>query len=284
MTQTGFRELRISAQDGQQLYYRDYGDPLAPGRPLLCLPGLARNCRDYHPLALRHASRRRVVCPDYRGRGQSSYDSDWRKYRPEVYLSDLSQLLAAANLHGVVVVGTSMGGLLAMGMAIVNPTAMAGVVLNDVGPEIEPVSLARIRDYVGRATAPANWDEALAEIKEIYAEIGLTDDAKWHRLAEAIYREDADGRLQLDWDPQIAKSMGQDIPDLWPYFRALRRLPVLAIRGALSSVLSTETFAKMAQEMPDLKPVTVPGVGHAPLLDEPQAEGAIDDFLERLDG
>lgn len=279
------RERWISAQDGLRLYLRDFGDPLAPGVSLLCLSGLARNSRDFVGFARRHAAHRRVVCPDYRGRGRSDHDEDWRNYRPEVYLRDLSALLAACNLHRVVVCGTSMGGLLAMALAVSNPTALAGVILNDVGPVIGTEAVGRIRDHIARDEPLADWAAAIAEARQLYAELGYGDDeAKWRRFVEATYREGPDGLLRVDWDVRIARSLGGQLPDLWPYFRAIRRLPALAIRGGQSSVLTAETFAAMLAEKPDLIQVTVPGVGHAPALDETEAEQAINDFLARIDG
>ncbi|MGF1611932.1 MAG: alpha/beta fold hydrolase, partial [Kiloniellales bacterium] len=215
-----YRERWISAQDGLQLFLRDYGDPLAPGVPLLCLSGLARNSRDFVAFARRHAAGRRVVCPDYRGRGRSSYDEDWRNYRPEVYLRDIAALLAACNLHRLVVCGTSMGGLLAMGLAVSNPIVLAGAILNDVGPALATDALGRIRDHVARDRPLPDWAAAIDEAKRRHAELGYGDDeAKWRRFAEATFREAPDGRLRVDWDVRIARGLSGALPDLWPYFR-----------------------------------------------------------------
>jgi len=279
-----YRERRISAQDGLRLFLRDFGDPLAPEVPLLCLSGLARNSKDFIGFARRHAARRRVVCPDYRGRGQSDYDAEWRNYRPEVYLRDLATLLAACNLHRVIVCGTSMGGLLAMGLAVSNPIVLAGVILNDVGPALETQAVGRIRDHIARDQPLADWAAASAEAKRLHAELGYgEDEAKWRRFVEATYRQGPDGRLRVDWDVRIARTLGGQLPDLWPFFRAIRRLPALAIRGSQSSVLTAKTFAAMLAEKPDLLQVTVPDVGHAPALDEAEAEQAIDDFVAGID-
>lgn len=279
-----YRERRYSAPDGLSLAYRDYGDPLSPGVPLLCLSGLARNAKDFAYFAERQAGRRRVVCPDIRGRGRSDYDPNWRNYRPEVYLSDIAALLAAANLHHVVVCGTSMGGLLAMGLAVTNPTALAGVIFNDVGPAIQPQAIGRIQSMIARNEPLPGWPAAIAKVKQIHADLNYDHEWKWRRLAEATYREDEAGRLHVEWDTNIARTLGGQIPDLWPFFRAIRRLPALAIRGEISPVLSRETFAAMLAEKPDLIQVTVPGTGHAPALDEAEAEQAIDDFLAQIDG
>ena len=279
----GFRECWMSAQDGLRLYYRDYGDPLSEATPLLCLSGISRNSKDFHDVAVRLSGQRRVVCPDYRGRGRSSYDPDWRHYVPRTYLNDLLHLLAAANLPRVVVCGTSLGGFLAMGLALVSPGSLAGAILNDVGPEVRRDGLAYIAEYVGRAHRFADWDGALRHVKETYAELGYTEEARWRRFTEATFRLNGAGVLVNDWDTNIAKTFGAEMPDLWPLFRALRKFPTLALRGEASSILSSETFARMGHENPGLLQVTVAGSGHAPALNEDEAETAIDDFLTRLD-
>ncbi len=282
-----FRERFFSARDGRQLYFRDYGDPLSPGVAMLCLGGLTRNSKDFHPLARRLARRRRVLCPDYRGRGRSPYDPDRRNYAPPRILNDVLQLLAATNLHRVVVCGVSFGGYLAMGMGVAAPTALAGVILDDVGPEVDPAVGRRILDYVSVDRPQPDWDTAVAALKERFPNLSRRDETAWRRFAEGSYREAEDGRLHFDWDPAIARPLQQRGPrptDYWPLYRSLRRVPVLAIRGGLSEVLSPATFARMAAEKPDLVQLTVPEVGHAPMLDEPETETAIDDFLARIDG
>lgn len=286
-----FRERSFSARDGLRLYFRDYGDPLSPATPLLCLGGLTRNSKDFHPLARRLSGRlsghRRVLCPDYRGRGRSPYDSDWRNYAPPRILTDVIQLLAATNLHRVAVCGVSFGGFLAMGMGVAAPTALAGVILDDVGPEVDPAIGRQILDYVSTDRPQPDLDTAVAALKARFPNLSRNDETAWRRFAEGSYREAEDGRLHFDWDPAIAKPLkqtGARPPDYWPLYRSLRRLPVLAIRGGLSEVLSPATFARMAAEKPDLVQLTLPEVGHAPMLDEPESETAIDDFLARIDG
>ena len=269
-----------------RLYFRDYGDPLAPGRPLLCLPGLTRNSRDFHDLALHHAPRRRVVCLDTRGRGRSAYDLDWRHYRPEVYVGDILQLLAATNLHGAVVCGTSMGGLLAMGLSVAAPSALAGVILNDVGPVVDTTATQRIIATLAAMHEFPDLTSAIAHLKSLLPNMGYSSDAQWERFVRATYREEETGVWVPDWDPKIVeplKAAPNQALDLWPYYRALGKFPVLAIRGGLSDVLTPETFAQMKQEKPDLRQVTLPAIGHAPSLDEPQSEQAIDDFLAEID-
>jgi pimeloyl-ACP methyl ester carboxylesterase len=279
----GFRERRYSAQDGHSLYYRDYGDPLFDAHPVLCLTGLTRNCKDFHDFALRLAGRRRVVCPDYRGRGRSDYDGDWRNYRAETYVSDLFHLMAAANLHRVVICGMSLGGLLSMGMAVMMPAQIAGVVLNDVGPEVHYSGLSRILDYVGHDHPQPDLEAATAYLKDLFPQLGLESEEAWRHFAEATFQLGDDGQWHVDWDINLAKGLDKEVPDLWAYYRALGPLPVLALRGELSDVLSPETFARMAEVKPDLIQATVSGVGHVPVLANPQVERAIDDFLARID-
>ena len=279
----GFRERRYSAQDGLSLYFRDYGDPLSEAHPVLCLTGLTRNCKDFHAFALRLAGHRRLVCPDYRGRGRSQYDPDWRNYRPEVYVNDLFHLLAAANLHRVVICGMSLGGLLSMGLAVMAPARIAGVVLNDVGPEVNRSGLARIMDYIGRDHPQPDLNAATAYVKDLFPQLGLESEEAWRHFAEATFRQADGGEWHVDWDINLARALDHDVPDLWAYYQALVPLPVLALRGELSDVLSAETFARMAQVKPDLVQKTISSVGHVPVLANPQVERAIDDFLARID-
>ncbi|MFQ5958128.1 MAG: alpha/beta fold hydrolase [Alphaproteobacteria bacterium] len=277
-----YRERRFTAQDGLSLYFRDYGDRLSPRTPVLCLGGLTRNSKDFDDLARRLAAKRRVVCPDYRGRGRSDYDADWRNYRPEVYVRDVLDLLTAAGLHRVVVVGTSLGGLLAMGLAVARPTALAGVVLNDIGPEVDGTGLANIVQYLRGHTPQPDWDSAVDYLKKNFRNLSISTDDEWITFARRLYKEGADGTLRHDFDPAIARPFGRRAgaqPNLWAFYGALRRVPTLAIRGGVSDILSADAFDRMAEVKPDLFRVTVPDVGHVPFLDEPECVEAIDDFL-----
>ncbi len=279
----GYRACWMTAQDGLKLFYRDYGDPLAETVPVICLGGLTRNSKDYHEIALRLSARRRVLCPDYRGRGRSSYDPDWRNYQPRVYLRDVIHLLAAANLEKVVICGTSLGGFLAMGMAVLSPTALAGVIMNDVGPVVETSGLEHIAAYIAEEHRFTDWDGAVAHVRKNYTELAYTTDAEWRHLAECTFREAEGGGVVIDWDVNIAKTFGTEVPDLWPLFGALRHIPALAFRGERSTVLAASTFERMGAANSELIRVTVPGVGHAPSLEEPESTEAIDDFLARID-
>ncbi len=276
------QERRVTAQDGLSLCFRDYGDRQSSRTPVLCLGGLTRNSKDFDELARRLTADRRVVCPDYRGRGRSDYDADWRNYRPEIYIRDILDLLTAAGLHRVVVVGTSLGGLLAMGLAVARPTAIAGVVLNDIGPEIDGAGLANIVEYLRGHAAQPDWNSAVVFLKKNFKNLSINTDEQWRNFALKLFREEPDGTLRQDFDPAIARPFGRNDgaqPDLWALFRALRQVPTLAIRGGVSDILSAETFDRMAEEKPDLRRVTVPDVGHVPFLDEPECVAAIDEFF-----
>jgi pimeloyl-ACP methyl ester carboxylesterase len=280
-----FEARHYSAVDGLRLYYRAYGDPLAAGPAVLCLSGITRNSKDFHDLACHLAAQgRRVICPDYRGRGLSGYDPDWRKYKPEIYLEDLLQLLTLEGMNRFVAIGTSMGGLLTMGLAVARPAALVAAVLNDIGPEIEAGGVSRIIDYIGQDHPQADWAAGVAHLKATYPDLGLPDEKAWLNLARSTFRQAEDG-LHVDWDVALARPLreGSPIPDLWPLFRALDRRPVLVIRGGRSDVLSDGSRAKMIAAKPDLILVTLPGVGHAPMLDEPAALEAIDALFARLD-
>ncbi len=279
-----YQERRFRAQDDLELYYRDYGSAAATTAPVLCLPGLTRNSIDFHELALHLCPDRRVICPDLRGRGKSAYDPDHAHYAPPALLADLGQLLNVTGCHRVVVIGTSLGGLLAMGMGAARPTALAGVILNDIGPELDPTGVARIGGYAGKTPDAMDPDQAIAHIKLLFgAAFPDFTEEQWRDEAMRSYRQRDDGMLVQDYHSAIANVVGNqgDSPiDFWPYFKSLAQIPVLAIRGALSDILSAETFARMAQEKPDLVQLSLPNRGHAPQLVEPACIAAIDEFLE----
>jgi pimeloyl-ACP methyl ester carboxylesterase len=279
---TGYRECRYTSQDGLGLYYRDYGDPLAPRTPVLCLPGLTRNSADFDTLAAHLSQKRRVVCPDLRGRGRSDYDPEPGHYVGPTYVNDIHHLLIVTGIHRAVVVGTSMGGLLAMGLGVAIPTAMAAVVLNDVGPEISDETAKRISTDLSTDRPMPSWEAAVAGLREKNPHLSYRTDAEWRRFAEATYREAEDGQLHYDWDTRVADptlNRHAAASDLWRLFRSLRSVPLLVIRGGLSDVLSAATLERMTKEHPGLCAVTLPQIGHVPALSEPPALDAIDDFI-----
>lgn len=280
-----YRERHYSSQDNLRLYYRDYGDPRAAATPVLCLGGLTRNAKDFHELAVRLSGQRRVLAPDYRGRGRSAYDPNWRNYNVRTYLDDIRHLLAVADMHRVAVIGTSLGGILAMGMATAYPTLLAGAVLNDVGPVVELEGLAHIIEYIRIDRPQPDLESAIATIRKMLPRVQFRDPAVWRKMVEHTYRTGDDGMLHFDWDVAIVRPLlepDEPTPDLWPLFRALNRVPALALRGEVSEILSPETFAAMARAKPDLVQLTVAGTGHTPTLSEPEVAQAIDGFLARL--
>jgi pimeloyl-ACP methyl ester carboxylesterase len=280
----GYRERTYASDDGLRLCYRDYGDPLSAATAVLCLPGLTRNAKDFHSLALWMSRQRRVLCPDYRGRGRSEYDPDWRHYRPATYVNDLRHLLIVANLHRVVVIGTSLGGILATAMAVAMPCALAGVVLNDIGPVVERAGMSRIIEFIQDVRPQPDWDTAARHLRKTLPFLPDDDADGWLDLAHATYRECGDGLLRADWDPALVKPLlrsGELAGDLWSLFGALDDLPKLALRGEHSDVLSPATFELMADRMQGLECITVPGVGHVPALKDTATRKAIDDLLAR---
>lgn len=279
-----YTERFYTAQDGKRLYYRDYGDRLSPLPPVICLPGLSRNSRDFHDLASHLSSHRRVVCPDYRGRGQSAYDSNPARYHPRALLDDLRHLLVAADLTDFVAIGTSMGGLIAMAFGVVTPSALHGVILNDIGPEIGNAGVDKTFDYIGRDNPQDNWNDATDTVQAMLPSLNLKSRDAWRAIAEGTFREMSDGKLHIDWDPKIIEPLRErtDSAELWRLFRALKSTPVLAFRGELSEILSAETFQDMSAQHSGLTAVTIAGVGHTPTLGEVEALSAIDTFLQDL--
>lgn len=288
MSEGAFSSHFFHTQDDLRLHYREYGSRHSHRTPLLCLSGLTRNAKDFDAIARRHAATRRVLALDCRGRGLSGYDPDPGNYQATVYLSDIHHLLAVAQVERVVVLGTSMGGILAMGMSAAMPAALAGVILNDIGPVVAEDGRQRIADHVGTDTHLPSFDAAAGLWRSTYLHAyPKLDPAGWLRIARATFTEDARrGGVRLDYDLAIATGLRQQaktpLPDLWPLFRGLRHVPVLALRGALSDILDTDTFVQMKREHAGLTAVTIPDVGHVPLLDEPAAEAAIDAYLEHL--
>ena len=282
-----FRSRTITAQDGLALFVRDYAGPAGgAATTVVCLSGLTRNSKDFHSLASHLAAGRRVICPDYRGRGRSAYDANWRNYQPRTYVDDLRHVLAALNVHRVAVVGTSLGGIVAMAMTAAMPAMLAGAVLNDIGPVIDPAGLQRIRGYV-KALAPVqSWGEAAALMRRVLPDWPADGEAGWLAVAQATFRQREDGSIGPDWDPAIMRPIEEgtsEVPALWPLFRGLGKRPVMAVRGARSDILNTETVAAMAEALPQMTTVTVPDVGHAPALGTPAERTAISAFLEKVD-
>ena len=278
-------EYWFDSHDGLKLYSRIYAGPAADSPVVLCLHGLTRNSRDFEELARHLAAGHRVIVPDVRGRGLSARDPHFNNYQIPVYLQDVLTLLAGLGAPRVMIIGTSMGGFLAMLLAATRPGLVSGIVLNDVGPEVDPAGLERIRGYVGRGTPVRSWPEAVARARTIYGSAwpGLSD-ARWEEITRLSYRANSEGVPEADADPLIGEPLRNTsaaAPDLWPLWKALARVPMLAIRGAHSDILNVATLDRMQREKPDLEVLTVADRGHAPLLDEPECMAAIDRFLSR---
>lgn len=287
----GFEERIVPTVDGLTLYVRDYA-ALAPatGLPVVCLHGLTRNSRDFEAIAPRIAAcGRRVIVPDMRGRGRSANDPDPAHYVPAVYAQDVLSLLDKLEAPEAVFVGTSMGGLITMVMAMLAPGRIAAAVLNDVGHKLAPQGLERIGSYVGRARPVATWAEAAAAVRAVNGAAfpDRAEDAQfWEIAARRSFRTREDGMLEADYDPHIALAFAtpSEAPpaDLTPLFQALAQRPVLLVRGAISDLLTPDIVAEMQTLKPDLACVEVERVGHAPWLDEPAAWDAMLSFLARV--
>ncbi|HWW63208.1 MAG TPA: alpha/beta hydrolase [Sphingomonadaceae bacterium] len=273
--------------DGLRLHYRDYaGREDRP--PILCLPGLTRNARDFATTANRLAGEWRLICIELRGRGESAYAKDPMSYVPPVYLQDIEALIGALGLSRFVLFGTSLGGLLAMFLALAGRDRIAGTLLNDVGPVLDPVGAARIRGYVGRGQSWPTWLHAARTLAEgnasIYPDFQLQD---WIDMAKRLCRLTPAGRIVLDYDTKIGEALRlldptEPQPDMWPAFESLGGAPVTLLRGELSDLLNEETAGAMRARVSDLDLVTVPRVGHVPTLDERASVAAIDRLLARI--
>lgn len=287
------RVSMIRSQDGLSLALRFFDCAEGSRLPLLCLPGLSRNSRDFIALGRFFAEHpfepRPVIAVDYRGRGLSDNDPNWRNYKPLVEAQDVLAAAAAFGIERAILVGTSRGGILAMLLGAIRPTLIAGVVLNDIGPVIEGRGLARIKGYLSlKKRAVATWDEAVALVRaSSEAQYPSLANHEWRALAQAYYGEIGKGFTPL-YDANLRKAvvdidLTEKIPVLWPQFMSLARVPVLAIRGALSDILSPRTLAEMAARHPRLEELTVERQGHAPLLRDVATLERIRAFAERCD-
>jgi pimeloyl-ACP methyl ester carboxylesterase len=282
----------ITAPDGLRLHVRDYGDRRSPRLPMVCLPGLSRTAEDFDVLATAIAAKatepRRVLALDYRGRGLSDYDRNPGHYAIHVELADVIAVLVACGAAPAVILGTSRGGLLAMALATKQPGAVAGAVLNDIGPVIETQGLMRIKHYVGKLPEPRSFEEGADILRRISgAQFPNLGGADWLAAAKRGWREQ-NGRLVTTYDPALAHNLtavntDQPIPAMWPQFEALARVPVTVIRGAHSDILSSETVAAMQTRHPELDVLMIPDQGHAPLLAEPDTIARIAQFATKCD-
>jgi len=286
-----FSEQFFQSRDGLRLYYRQFGrraDTAGRARlSVLCLPGLTRNSRDFEVLAQHLAQGHHVVTPDLRGRGRSAYDANWANYNPAKYVEDAFQLLEELGIERCAIIGTSLGGLMGMIMAALQPQRVAGLVVNDIGPELDPAGVARIRSYAGKLPPVTSWREAGAQAKQVHASaLPDLDDEGWLDFARRTYRQE-NGGFRPDVDPNIARTFGDpssSAPDLWPFFEKLASTPLLTIRGELSDLFGAGTLQRMQQIKPDMQTLVVANRGHAPTLAEPECLAAIEQFLNKLGG
>lgn len=285
---TAWKDVYWWSNDGLRLHARDYpGEPGEPGAlPVLCLPGLTRNARDYDVLARRIAGRHRVLAVDLRGRGESAYAKDPMSYVPLTYAQDIAAFLADQQIDRFVAIGTSLGGIVVMLLAGMLPGRIAGALLNDVGPQIDPAGLARVRGLVSRSSTWPTWMHAARAIQEAHADIypdwNFED---WLAMAKRLYRLNNAGRIVIDYDLKIAEPFrvpgNQAGPDMWPTMAALGSAPVLVVRGGRSDILRAEVAERMIAALPHAELITLPGIGHAPTLAEPAVQGTIDRLLAR---
>jgi pimeloyl-ACP methyl ester carboxylesterase len=273
--------LRYSARDGLMLGARDWPGP--EGRtPVLCLPGVTRSTADFATLGASQAGKRRVLALDHIGHGASDRAPEISRYRIEESLRDVLDGMAALHCPRAVIIGTSYGGILAMVLAVLRPGAIAGVVLNDIGPQLEPGALDSVQQLVGQDPALPGLEACVAHLQATLPPLTL-DAAGWARFAEGTYAPDAAGIWHPHWDTRIAQAMGGNAaPDLWPAFGALAHAPLLLLRGALSELLSEDTAARMRKARPDMGFVSVAETGHCPTLEEPEAVAALDAFLDDI--
>lgn len=282
----------ISATDGLRLHARCYGRGSLPGLPAICLPGLARTAADFEKLAIAlsgHADHpRRVIALDYRGRGQSDYDRNPANYAFHTELADMLAVATALDALPAVIIGTSRGGILAMLLAALRPTAIAGAVLNDIGPVIEPKGLMRIKGYVGKLPEPRSFDEGAEILKRLFnAQFPKLSNEDWMAASLRTFKEE-NGRLVPTYDVRLAKTLeGIDferpLPPLWAAFDALAHVPLMVVRGAKSDLLSPETVEAMRARRSEMDTLEVPDQGHAPLLAEDDVVARITDFAVACD-
>lgn len=283
-----YLDANWTSADGLTLYFRDYAGPEGyNGPPVLCMHGLTRNSRDFAKIAEHLAKTRRVIVPEMRGRGQSEYASDGATYNPKQYVDDVEQLLKQEGIERFISVGTSMGGLMTMMLAAAKPGRLVAVVMNDIGPQIEAKGLSRIGGYVGQGRSYPTWLHAARSMSSVHSQaFPRYDLASWIEMAKRTMVVSQNGRISYDYDMAIAepfKETGNAAPaDLWPAFDALKDVPMVVVRGELSDLLSAGTVAEMGRRNPAMTSVTVPGVGHAPMLDEPEAAEAIDALLVKV--
>lgn len=289
---TCYEDRFWSSRDGLKLHYREYPGPEHPGAdtrpPIVCFHGLTRNARDFEQLAERLSPEWRVICPEMRGRGESEYAREAAAYNPLQYVEDVTVLLDELQIDRFVAIGTSMGGLMTMLIALQQPGRVVAAVINDVGPYLEPAGIERIKDYVGQGRSFPTWVHAARGLEEMHGGAYPNRDLPfWIAAAKRVMTLSSNDRIVFDYDMKIAEPFVQIDPeaaqaDMWPALEALAGKPVLILRGALSDLLGTATLAGMVQRLPRAEAITIADVGHAPTLCEPESFAAIDRLLARV--
>ncbi|MFZ1744133.1 MAG: alpha/beta hydrolase [Pontixanthobacter sp.] len=288
--ETMYTDRFWSSPDGLKLHFRDYparNEAGKTGPPIFCMHGLTRNARDFADLAEQLSDQWRVIVPEMRGRGESEYAKDSATYNPLTYVGDIEALLTQEGIERFVAIGTSLGGLMTMLMAAMNPARIAAAVLNDIGPVVDLAGIDRIREYVGQGRNFPSWMHAARSLAEThhesFPEFELED---WLEMAKRGMVVQQNGRIAFDYDMTIAEPFQQDDgaapPDLWPAFEALAGRPLLIVRGGLSDLLTADTLAEMQRRVPEARAVTIGNIGHAPLLEVEEAVGAIRQLLAQV--
>lgn len=280
-----------TSRDGLRLFLREYGSERDPGLPIVCLAGLSRNSADFDPLAqalaggLAGGRRRRVLALDYRGRGRSDRDSDWRRYSMQVEQEDILTALKEAGVERAVIVGTSRGGMHAMLFASTAPNLLAGVVLNDIGPVLETQGLTRISGYVGKFTPPRSLAESVALLKRVMKDQFVLPEADWETYARLTFCDET-GAFGSRYDPALREAVRcliAEPPPLWDQFDRLSAVPLLTIRGANSDLLSAETLAEMERRHPHTQTYVVENQGHPVLLIDAASIGRVAAFIAEVE-
>ena len=281
-----YEDIYWESEDGLKLHCRDYpGD--GSRLPVICVPGLTRNARDFAHLGDSLRGQRRLIMVNLRGRGESEYAKDSGTYHPRQYVADIVKLMDQLAIPKAIFFGTSLGGIVTMVMAKKNPEKVAGALLNDIGPETDKRGLERIGDHVGQGRSYETWVHAArdtaAESKDIFPDYALSD---WVAFAKKLYHMTSSGRIKPDYDMKIAEpfdSKGGGSGALWNALEAMRDVPTLVVRGGLSDLFSEKTAQDMLKVLDKGELVTIPRVGHAPTLEEPEALDAIASWLKRID-
>ena len=284
----GWQDRFWQSEDGLALHYRDYPGPRdGAAMPVLCIPGLTRNARDFHDLAMHLSRTRRVISVDLRGRGDSEFAKDSATYNPLQYAQDLEWLFPAAGIDQAIFIGSSLGGIVTMICAVIAPDRIGGAVLNDVGPVVELEGLLRIANYVGQGRSFPTWMHAARALEEghghVHPEWGIIE---WLAEAKRIMELGGNGRISFDYDMRIGDGLAEAAEevarnDFWAGFEALAGRPVLVVRGEHSDVLSARTAQKMVERNPDTELVTVLRTGHLPMLSLPPVLPAIERLVEQ---